>query len=439
MLLKNQSAQEKLIWKLLKQKVTAERGSLLAIVRQTLKLKKKIKAIAAKTSEPFYLFDVKSLIASIKDFQSSFGKYKFDQQPYYAVKSNHYPEILKIAVRQGMGLDVSSGRELEMALDCKAKKIIFSGPGKSESELKLAIKNRARVIIQIDSFRELEKIAALLGRGEKIRAGIRIYTPLHGSWSKFGIALDDLARFWQAAKKYPQIELQGIQCHMSLNLEVQPYQEIIRILGKYLKIHFSKSDLAQIKFIDLGGGFYPTALDGYYPWAEPQGEIIKLAAEYFDKRLDFFDKYFIFKTPTSSQYAESIFQAINLHLKPIVKSSYFFEPGRIISAKSMHLVMRVADVKSSGNVILNAGNNMVGWEYYTTYYFPVINLTHPALKEIEVAMYGNLCMPEDFWGHYCYAQKMTENDLIIIPNQGAYTYAWAQDFIKPIPKVYKLI
>jgi diaminopimelate decarboxylase len=438
MLIKNQLATEQLVKKLLKQKITSERGQLLKVVRQALKLKPRVLSFCAKNLTPFYLFDSKSLISSIKEFQSAFGKAIPNCQAFYAVKSNYYQGILKIVTQQGMGLDVSSGRELELALASGARKIIFSGPGKSEAELKLAIKNRNKVILQIDSFRELEKIAGLLKKGEKIRAGIRIYTPLHGTWSKFGIALEDLSKFWQMAKKYPQIELQGIQCHMSLNLTVEPYQEIVKLLGIYFQNNFSKADLAQIKFIDLGGGFYPGSLDGYYPWAEPQGEILKITADTFEKKLDFTDKYFIFKTPTLSEYAMAISQAIKVHLKTLVNCQYFFEPGRVISAQSMHLVMRVADVKQQDKIILDAGNNMVGWEYYTTYYFPVVNLTNPSLKEMKVAMYGNLCMPEDFWGHYCYAEKMKENDIIIIPNQGAYAFAWAQNFIKPIPPIINL-
>lgn len=438
MLVKNFRKSKKLVYDLMRERSTDFSGRLLQVVRETQKKRRQILKMASKHQTPFYLFDKKELQASINDFKSEFHKYIPGSRAYYAVKSNHYPGVLQAVVGNGLGLDVSSGRELELALAAKAKHIIFSGPGKTPAELKLAIKHRHKVIVQMDSFSELKRLGQLLKKGEKITAGIRVHTKLHGSWRKFGIDLKELNEFWQLAKKYHRIKLEGIQCHMSLNETEKPYHDLIKLLGKYLRYNFSREELAEIKFIDLGGGFCPRLVDGYYPWDMPQGQVIKAAADFYNQNPNFTAKYYIFKPPTLNEYVKTISWSIKRYLKPLVNCQYFFEPGRIISTKSMHLVMKVVDVKDEDMVILDGGINMVGWEYYQNIYYPVINLTHPSLKEIKVLLQGTLCLPEDSWGNYCYAVKMKENDIIVIPNQGAYTYAWAQNFIKSIPPVYNL-
>ncbi len=430
---------KKIVSKLLAEKNSDESGQLLNVYHQALAMKTRVKKLTDKNQTPFYLFDPVGLEQSISEFKKAFDKYLPNHQDYYAMKANPFPELLKIILKRGLGLDVSSGRELQIALDYGAKKLIFTGPGKTEAELKFAVKHRDRVIILIDSFSELNRLAKLLkGKNIKIRAGVRVFTKFHGPWTKFGIDFKELAKFWQEAQKYPQLELQGIHCHMSWSESAKPFGEMIGEIGKYLKSNFSDEMKATLRFIDLGGGFCPEKTDGYYPWTIPQGEIIKIAAEYQGKKPEFAEKYYLTETANIISYAQGIALAIKNNFSGLKSCQYFFEPGRILATKAMHLVFRVIDVKSKDSVILDGGINMAGWESYLYNYCPVINLTHPAAKEIKVTLYGSLCAPDDILGFYCYASKISEGDLLIMPNQGAYTYTWAQNFIKAIPPVYNL-
>ncbi|MFA6410866.1 MAG: decarboxylase, partial [Candidatus Buchananbacteria bacterium] len=136
-----------------------------------------------------------------------------------------------------------------------------------------------------------------------------------------------------------------------------------------------------------------------------------------------------------ASYAQGIAKAVKTYLKPILDCTYYLEPGRIISTPSMSIVLKVMDVKYPGMAITDGGINIVGWEQFESNYFPVIDLTNPSLKEIDYRLYGSLCTPDDTWGYYCYAKKIKEGDIILIPNQGAYTYTFAQNFIKPIPEI----
>lgn len=418
--------------------MAGQKGSLFSIVKKIISKKQKILALTKKHATPFYALDQAALETSINKFLVAFKTIP-NLTPFYPIKANPHPQILKTVLKFGFGLDASSGRELIIALKTGAKQIIFSGPGKTISELNLAVKNHKQVILNIDSFSELKKIGALL-KNKKIilKAGVRVTTHFHSDWQKFGIPLTELKLFWQAAKKTPQLSLQGLQSHSSFNETADNYQNIIKEISRYLKTNFSSEELREVKFFDFGGGFLPFQAQGYYPFTTPQGQIIKIAREFFGSKTKFLDKYYISPSVTLPVYAQGIAAAINKYLKPLLNCQYYTEPGRIISHNALHIVLSVVDEKKRGVVIMDGGINITGWERFEEEYFPIINLTHFSRQEIPCTLYGNLCTPADIWGYYCYASQLKEGDILVVPDQGAYTYTWAQNFIKPIPPVYLL-
>jgi len=176
----------------------------LPIVVQAHKKRMAILKIAGKYHTPFYLFDTDELEKSITDFAVTFEKFIPNFKAYYAVKSNSHPLVLKTVLKHGLGLDISSGRELKIALKHGTRNILFSGPGKTNEKLRLAVKNNLSVTINIDNFSELKRLGEITKKERKtINAGVRLFTKHHGLWNKFGIPLSDLKDFWIAAKKYP--------------------------------------------------------------------------------------------------------------------------------------------------------------------------------------------------------------------------------------------
>ena len=101
----------------------------------------------------------------------------------------------------------------------------------------------------------------------------------------------------------------------------------------------------------------------------------------------------------------------------------------------MHLLMSVVDKKAPDLVITDAGTNAIGWERFETDYFPVLNLTRPALTETPCHVLGSLCTPHDVWGYAYWGSGIEVGDVLLIPTQGAYTYSLRQHFIKPLPQV----
>lgn len=430
----------KAVIKLLEEKARGKRETLIHVVKETIDKKEKIFALAAKHQTPFYLIEEKQLKSDIKTFKKSFDAHLPNHQAYYAIKANYHPYILKKMVEGGLGLDVSSERELKLALKAGATKMLFSGPGKSERDLELALKQSKKLILNMDSFEELHRLGKITNEKKiSIRAGIRFYSSVHGAWSKFGIPLKELKKFWNEAKKYPYINLQGLHFHISLNLHAEKYCQVLTELATYLEKNFPAKLRAEIKFIDIGGGYYPDDVEGFYPWSDHYpwtlsgGHIKKLAHEYYGEKVKFSDKYFITRASSPEKLATEIRKTIDAKLAKLVPNcTYFSEPGRIVSNNSTSIVTKIMDVKEK-IIITDAGINATGWEFGQHFYFPIINITNPDYKEKSMRVYGSLCTPRDFWGYYLYAKTTKPGDVLVIPNQGAYKFTLAQNFIKEIP------
>ena len=414
-------------------------GGFLHVVDEIQKRGKALLDIAQKHGTPSYVIDNAQLTENIAAFKNTFLSYIPRAEFFYALKTNHHPYILKRVIQDGYGLDIASARELNLGLAANAKKFIFSGPGKTDEQLRTALQHSPRTTVNIDSFGELDRLGALTTRLKKnIRSGIRIHTSSHGDWQKFGIPLADLKKFWNHAKRYPYINLEGIHSHTSLNEDADTYVDTIQAIADYLAHYFTKEELRGIRFIDLGGGFYPSKTDGYYPWVTLVGEIAQITYAQTSEKPPFIHPYFRIDATPIESYARDIGRAIRKHLAPLVDCAYYFEPGRIISSTAMHVLLSVVDMKSPRCAILDGGNNMIGWERLSYDYFPVINLTHPGGKERACELYGSLCMSGkyDTWGHYYHGSKLVEGDVLVVPYQGHLTYALAQNFIHPIPPVY---
>jgi diaminopimelate decarboxylase len=408
------------------------------VATEILRSRDALLALASRHETPFYAFDGERFSRALLEMKLAFGARIPRHFPFYAVKSNPHPRVLLAAVAHGFGLDVSSGRELRLALEIGECPVAFSGPAKTTEDLELAAMHADRVLVNVDSFRELERLGEVSARRHaRVRAGVRISTDHHGAWSKFGIPVGDLSRFWQTAKAYPFVDLQGVHFHLSWNRDPRPYERIIEELGRALA-NLSPGDRAEVRFIDIGGGYRPHRLEGYFPSDDPLGSVLLTAAQQYGDAVSFEAPFYVKPSVPIDAYASAIGAAIDEHLRPLVDADTLTEPGRVVSTHAMHIVLRVVDKKSSDLVIVDGGINMVGWERYLATYCPVVNLTRPAATEILVRLGGSLCDCEDVWGGRLYGEGVEEGDVLVVPFQGAYSFATAQEFIRPIPPVYSM-
>ncbi len=406
-----------------------EKDQIERFVRKHLEKRALCLRLSQTEGSPLYILEPDVLRERARRFSRAFGEHFPDCRFYFAVKSNHHPAVCRTLLEEGFGLDVSSGKELEMALALGAGDVLFTGPGKTSGELALAVQNAGTVTTLIDSFRELQALEGMAAaEGAAVRAGVRLCTQPTGLWRKFGIPLDDLPGFFEAAEACPHVDLQGLQFHTSWNLSPRAQTDFITLLGNKLAT-LPAPMVEKIRFIDVGGGYWPEPgewLQPVRPVAEGTGAEARPAACP--------DRRHRPAVPIET-FAEELGRAVKVRLGSLFPCRVCFEPGRWICSDAMHLMMTVMDKKASDLVVTDAGINAIGWERFEADYFPILNLSSPSLSERPCLICGSLCTPEDHFGSSYFGDRIDSGDLLLIPCQGAYTYSLKQEFIKPTPKV----
>lgn len=403
-----------------------------------------LKLAQAKGTEK-YIYDSELAKKNIHLIQRAFAKSKPDI--YFAIKSNPHLSLLKTVTSEGLFLDASSRRELSLAMKANPKKMIFTGPGKDEATFNAIIQasRKTKMTVHLESLHEARLLSSLaLQAKTKIRTGVRVRTSFQSSWAKFGIALDELREFYSTCRKLKGIEISGIQFHISWMGEPTPVQKTLKILSRYLKKHFTKEELSTFEFIDIGGGIVPEGnAEGLYPWNKGQvvdfGKIHKVIPRILND--EFKPRYLSTKTVPHSVWGKSIEKSFKEFISPLCPhASLWMEPGRAISHDVMHILLKVKDVKADNIIIVDGGNNMVGWEKHEFFdYTPLYNLTNYAPhKEFPCLVYGSLCTPHDIWGFYLRGGQPKIGDVICMPFQGSYTNTLMQDFIRGMPEIIDL-
>lgn len=390
--------------------------------------------ILKKSPPPVYVLETSVLKEKAGHFKKAFQGALPDVAFYYAVKSNNHPDVSKVLIESGFGLDVSSSLELEMALGVGARDIVFSGPGKTKEELTLAVMNSEKTVVLMDSFGELgmlERAAAL--NNSIVRAGVRLTTNPEGLWRKFGIVLGDLLNFWEDAGKCPHIRLTGLQFHSSWNMNPDAQIDFIEKLGRVLA-GMPDNFRQAVRFIDIGGGYWPSQGEWLQKSGTPEGILQKALGKEERSAKD----HFMIPAKPIEYFAEHLGRTISRHILSVVDCRICLEPGRWICNDAMHILISVIDKKAPDLVVTDAGTNSIGWERFETDYFPVLNLTRPSLKETPCDVLGSLCTPHDVWGYSYWGEDIQNGDILMIPTQGAYTYSLRQNFIKPLPELVKI-
>ena len=217
--------------------------------------------ITSKIETPFYIYSQKK----IKDAYKKIKK-DINAEVFYAIKANSNQAIISILKNLGAGADVVSLGELKRALTAgiSANKIIFEGVGKSEKDLKFAIKKGIRQI-NIESINELELIDSISkSLNIKTNIGIRINPDVDAQTldkistgrktDKFGVTYSQLPKVFKILKNIDNIKLCGISCHIGSQIhDIKIFEKVFIKIKEAIKM-FSNNDL-KINSLDLGGGF----------------------------------------------------------------------------------------------------------------------------------------------------------------------------------------
>ncbi len=359
-------------------------------------------SLTKKYKTPFYCYSLAKLKSNYYIFKNSFRK--INPLVCFSVKSNANINLLKELKRMGSGADVVSAGELLKAQKAgiSRKKIVFSGVGKTEEEIELAVKKRV-LLINIESESEAININKISKRmSKKTSVGIRLNPNVTGKTNKkistgdkrdkFGLSFNDCVATCKKIKKMKNLKLEGISVHIGSQItSIKPFQQVLSILDKLI-------DKAKIdfKFIDLGGG-------------------MGISYSKKDKKLNL------------NQYANIVSKFIRNK-----KTKIIFEPGRFIIADTAILVSRITYIKKSKNknfVILDAGmNDLMRPALYDAYHkiIPLKKKSSKISKNLEFV--GPICESSDKFITQKNFSNVKEGDFIAISDVGAYGMSLASNY-----------
>ena len=219
--------------------------------------------IATRFGTPCYVYSRSALESALDEFQQELVG--VDSLVCYAVKANSNLAVLNVFARRGAGFDIVSTGELKRVLAAGAdpKKVVFSGVGKTASEMEFALKTGI-LCFNVESAPELDRlneVAARLGKRAPIslRVNPNVDAKTHPYIStglkenKFGVAYEDALALYQHAARLPNLEISGIDCHIgSQLLDPAPFAEA---LDKILLLIDQLANAGiSLHHIDLGGG-----------------------------------------------------------------------------------------------------------------------------------------------------------------------------------------
>jgi len=223
--------------------------------------------LAIEFGTPLYLFDESNLRFSCRQFKGEFSRYYSNMKVVYACKAFINRTLARIFAEEGLGLDVVSGGEIEIArgADFPQDRVYFHGNSKSATELEQAIEwGIGRIVV--DNFYELEMLDAIAGEHNvkadillRLAPGVDPHTHRYISTgiidSKFGFPLSESAEAVSRALFSCNLNLRGLHCHIgSLIFEVEPYIQAVSILIDFASKMKSRHGF-EIGELNIGGGF----------------------------------------------------------------------------------------------------------------------------------------------------------------------------------------
>jgi diaminopimelate decarboxylase len=358
-----------------------------------------LRELADAVGTPFYCYATATLERHYRVFVEAFAD--VDALVCYAMKANSNQGVIATLARLGAGADVVSEGELlrARAAGIPPEKIMFSGVGKTERELALAVE-QGILCVNVESEPELELLAAIgAQKGRAADISIRVNPDIDPKThakiatgkaeNKFGIPISRARAVYARAAKLKGVRVTGVDMHIGSQItELEPFSDAFELLADFVRE--LRADGHVIRHVDLGGGLGIPYREDNEPPPDPSAyaAVVKRATRDLDCQL-------------------------------------IFEPGRLIVGNAGILVTRVLYVKrgeAKTFVIVDAGmNDLVR---------PTLYDAHHDLRPVKEAPVGAPRLIADLVGPVCESgdfiaqdRPMTEpkaGDLVAIMSAGAY-------------------
>ena len=361
-----------------------------------------VENITKKFSTPSYVYSKKIILDNYLNFKKQFED--MNHLICFAVKSNPNIAILNLLVNNGAGFDIVSGGELQRVISAKGdpKKVVFSGVGKSQEDIELAIKHDI-LTFNVESEAELYRIQNTAKKlNKKASISIRVnpdvdpkthpYISTGLKNNKFGVDEQNAISMYKIAKELDAIEIKGIDCHIGSQItELQPFEDSIKKL--LALIDYLKSIDILIEHIDIGGG---------------------IGIQYSEET-----------PPTFADYGKTV--------KNILKErdlKIIFEPGRALIGKAGILLTEVEYIKNSSEknfLIVNAAmNDLIRPSLYEAFH-EIINLSPSDSEKKNYDIVGPVCETGDFLGKGRLISA-EENNILAVLDVGAYGMSMSSNY-----------
>lgn len=255
--------------------------------------------IARAVGTPVYVYSTATMLGQMRRLKSALAPLG-DPLIAYAVKANPNPAVLATFAAEGLGADVVSGGEYRRAraAGIAPEKIVFSGVGKTEAEMALALEG-GLCQFNLESLPEAEmlsKVAAAMGReavvalrvNPDVEAGSHAKISTGAAHNKFGVAIADAVLACSRIRDLPGLRLGGVAVHIGSQLtSLAPLEAAFERLGGL--IHALRSAGHDIRTADLGGGlglaYDPAAVAP--PAPADYGEMVARVTRLWEARLIF--------------------------------------------------------------------------------------------------------------------------------------------------------
>jgi len=354
--------------------------------------------LADEVGTPFYCYSTATLERHYRVFASALPK---DTLIAFSVKANGNLAVLKTLGLLGAGADVVSGGELKKALAAgiPANCIVFSGVGKTKSEMQLGLE-AGIYQFNVESEPELEALSEVaLAMNKRAPVTIRVNPDVDAkthakittgtSETKFGIPWSRAREAYALAARLGGVEIVGVDVHIGSQVtDLAPFAEAFRRVAELVKQ--LRADGHTIARADLGGGLGVPYLKDNSPPPDP--------AEY---------------------------GALAARLKTELDVELIVEPGRLIAANAGVMVSRVLYVKQGEAktfLILDAGmNDLLRPALYDAHH-EIVSVREPAAAHPRhrYDVVGPVCETTDLFARDRDLPELKAGDLVAFLTAGAY-------------------
>ena len=360
--------------------------------------------LSKKYDTPLYVYDFDEISKNYNLLKEAFKARK--SMLCYAVKANSNLSVLKHLARLGSGCDCVSIGEVKRALIAGVQKykIIFSGVGKKDSEIREALQKDI-LMLNLESEEEMYRVEVIAKELDlEARISIRvnpnidpkthpyISTGLHEN--KFGVDIESAKKMYLYANGSNYLNPIGIHFHIGSQItETLPFKEASVVIATLLKS--LKAANIDIKFFDVGGGIGITYKD--------------------EKSISLYE------------YAQNIFEALGNQDVTIV-----CEPGRFLVGNCGYLVTKVLYEKRNDKrrfVIVDAAmNDLLRPSLYRAYHdFELLSDDEEDKKSLADIV-GPICESGDFLAKDIEIAQTKHDDIIVLKSAGAYGFTMSSNY-----------